>query len=99
MRHIINAIPLALALVLGCGGKSAAPPKASPILDDSGNPVVFKKGAPHPGKEKDSDGKPVGQAQEELTPKVIFTANVNVIVDEFDKATERLDALLKEHKG
>jgi len=92
MRYLYFLFVVGVAICLGCGGgsqqdraawKNAAPAQAPLELDG-----VMVKEAPVGGEKK---------AIEETPRKIIYTAQIELIADDFDKVEQELDQLVKDH--
>jgi hypothetical protein len=115
MRYASLALSCLLLCVLSCArqGKNAARPdvagraeselaERSPPLADPPDQMkadervdgreVARKGVLAGGKEE-------AEPREEAPRKIIYTANVNLIVENFDAAVEELDALIRNNKA
>lgn len=102
LRHVLGL--LVLAGCLGCDGYEASPLAKSPpgrATDDAADlaPVGGANRAPAAGpneRKKDAGGE--AALNEPVVRKIIYTANVEVVVKDFDAAQEQLTQLIKSHK-
>jgi hypothetical protein len=94
MRYSSLALLCLPAVTLGCGGQ-----KVREAAPSSG----IKHDAPDENGRGDKAGaaqdKAGGEAEPKTPRKIIYTANLVLIVDDFDKASEALDQLIEENKG
>src|ERR1700687_2475225 len=90
MRYLYFSIALGVAACLGCGGASRPEDRML---------VGLSKEAPNaaqgPGKEEAGDEKPATEAPR----KIIYTAQIELIADDFDKIEQELDQLVKDHEA
>jgi hypothetical protein len=95
MRSIRWALLLGGIVALGCGQQ---PRQAESALKQAG---LKGEAGPDALREKDAGApaKAGEQAPEEVKRLIIYTGNVEVIVDDFDQAREQLDALVEEYGG
>jgi hypothetical protein len=96
MRYLLFALPCVIASALGCSGSGTDGAANSPLdrgeakKDADADKEAAKQDVAKPGANKNADAK-------EATPrKVIYTATLDVIVEDFDKATEGLASFIRE---
>ena len=101
MRSIVFILPFSLLFSLGCGASS---PTASNALSMKYQNARDGK----PKEEKAKDGVPADKAlaadaakedKEETPRKIIYTANLDIVVEDFDKASDELIKLIREQNA
>jgi hypothetical protein len=98
MRSAFYTVPCLLALCLGCT-MSAKPEGEYSGADKSGEAVADKKAPGNPGKDEVAQQKAGAAAEGETPRKIIYTADLKLVVEDFDKAVDELDRLIQEQKG
>jgi hypothetical protein len=94
MRHLLYpCFMTALLVAIGCG--AAGPSKNAP-------PMAREGGAPEAKKPEAADAAAGQPDVKEVAPvqrKIIYTATLNLIVEDFQQSKDKLDQLVKEEKG
>src|SRR5262245_51592556 len=94
MKTCVNLLVIVVALsgtCLGCGcSKSMGPSKEWKSKEKMGEPAAGGQAG------KDDQGR---QVTDKIPRKIIYTATINMIVEDFAKADRDLIELVKVHKG
>ncbi len=96
MRSVFYTVPCLLALCAGCGASSK--PEGDPAAAKSERADANKKADGKPGKDADKAKEEAAEGGE-APRKIIYTADLNLVVEDFDKAVEELEASIQEKKG
>src|SRR5215471_11252352 len=104
MKYVPIWVVLSLFLVAGCSGdKGASPYPGKRSVDSSASEAEVAQKEParnDDGKANDQKDPDKRQAQPEApTRKIIYTADLSLIVDDLSQAEEALLALVNKHKG
>src|SRR5260370_9225190 len=90
MKSIVPLLFLALEACAGCGGDA----KETPVFKS----VNSQKEDRAPAQGQDGQQAPIG-AEENQPRKIIYRANVELVVDDLEKAEQELNQILNEQAG